>query len=44
MTVLALVSEGLQLLKDGIAKRAVDIGIVWLHGYGFPRYKGGPMF
>ena len=41
---LALISEGFQLLKDGIVKRASDIDVIWLHGYGFPRYKGGPMF
>ena len=41
---LALISEGLQLLKDGIVKRASDIDVIWLHGYGFPRHKGGPMF
>ncbi len=40
----ALISEGLQLLKDGIVQRASDIDVIWLHGYGFPRYKGGPMF
>ena len=42
--ILALISEGLQLLKHGIVKRASDIDVIWLHGYGFPRYKGGPMF
>lgn len=41
---LALISEGLQLLKDGIVQRASDIDVIWLHGYGFPRHKGGPMF
>jgi len=40
----ALISEGLQLLKDGIVQRASDIDVIWLHGYGFPRHKGGPMF
>ncbi len=40
----ALISEGLQLLADGIVKRASDIDVIWLHGYGFPRHKGGPMF
>lgn len=40
----ALISEGMQLLKDGIVQRASDIDVIWLHGYGFPRYKGGPMF
>ncbi len=41
---LALISEGLQLLQDGIVQRASDIDVIWLHGYGFPRHKGGPMF
>jgi 3-hydroxyacyl-CoA dehydrogenase len=40
----ALISEGLQLFKDGIVQRLSDIDIIWLHGYGFPRYRGGPMF
>jgi 3-hydroxyacyl-CoA dehydrogenase len=40
----ALVNEGAQLLEDGIALRASDIDIVYLTGYGFPRYRGGPMF
>jgi 3-hydroxyacyl-CoA dehydrogenase len=42
--ILALISEGLQLLKDGVVTRASDIDVIWLHGYGFPRHKGGPMF
>jgi len=40
----ALISEGLQLLEDGIVQRASDIDVIWLHGYGFPRHKGGPMY
>lgn len=40
----ALISEGLLLLKDGIVQRSSDIDVIWLHGYGFPRHKGGPMF
>jgi 3-hydroxyacyl-CoA dehydrogenase len=40
----ALISEGLQLYKDGIVQRLSDIDVIWLHGYGFPRYRGGPMF
>jgi len=43
-TLYALISEGLQLLTDGIVQRSSDIDVIWLHGYGFPRYKGGPMF
>lgn len=41
---LALISEGAQLLQDGIVQRLSDIDVIWLHGYGFPRHKGGPMF
>jgi 3-hydroxyacyl-CoA dehydrogenase len=40
----ALIAEGLALLKAGIVQRTSDIDVIWLHGYGFPRYKGGPMF
>ena len=39
----ALVVEGARILEDGIATRAGDIDMVWLNGYGFPRYRGGPM-
>jgi 3-hydroxyacyl-CoA dehydrogenase len=42
--ILALVNEGAQLLDEGIALRASDIDVVYLAGYGFPRYRGGPMF
>lgn len=40
----ALICEGFALLKAGIVQRMSDIDVIWLHGYGFPRYKGGPMF
>ncbi|HVL34905.1 MAG TPA: 3-hydroxyacyl-CoA dehydrogenase NAD-binding domain-containing protein, partial [Burkholderiales bacterium] len=40
----ALVNEGAQLLEEGIALRASDIDMVYLTGYGFPPYRGGPMF
>ncbi len=39
-----LVNVGAQLLDEGIAQRASDIDIVYLYGYGFPRFRGGPMF
>ena len=39
-----LVNEGAKILEEGIALRASDIDLVWMHGYGFPRYRGGPMF
>jgi 3-hydroxyacyl-CoA dehydrogenase len=42
--IFALISEGKALLKDGIVQRESDIDVIWLSGYGFPRYKGGPMF
>jgi 3-hydroxyacyl-CoA dehydrogenase len=42
--VYALVNEGARILDEGIAQRAVDIDIVYLAGYGFPPYRGGPMF
>ena len=41
--VFALVNEGARILEDGIAARASDIDIVYLNGYGFPLYRGGPM-
>jgi len=40
----ALINEGAKLLAEGIALRAVDIDIVYLNGYGFPAWRGGPMF
>ncbi len=42
--VIALANEGARILEDGIALRSVDIDMVYLTGYGFPRYRGGPMF
>ncbi|HTP98510.1 MAG TPA: 3-hydroxyacyl-CoA dehydrogenase NAD-binding domain-containing protein [Casimicrobiaceae bacterium] len=41
--ILALVNEGARILEEGIAQRASDIDVVYLAGYGFPRYRGGPM-
>ena len=38
-----LVVEGARILEDGIAGRSGDIDVVWMNGYGFPRYRGGPM-
>jgi 3-hydroxyacyl-CoA dehydrogenase len=42
--VYALVNEGARILEEGIAARASDIDIVYLSGYGFPAWRGGPMF
>ena len=39
-----LINEGARILEEGIAQRASDLDIVWLYGFGFPRYRGGPMF
>jgi 3-hydroxyacyl-CoA dehydrogenase len=43
-TVYALVNEGARILEEGIALRAGDIDIVYVNGYGFPAYRGGPMW
>ena len=42
--VYALVNEGANILEEGIATRASDIDMVYLTGYGFPLFRGGPMF
>jgi 3-hydroxyacyl-CoA dehydrogenase len=42
--VFALVNEGAKILEEGIATRVSDIDIVYLTGYGFPVWRGGPMF
>ena len=39
-----MVNEGAKILAEGMAQRASDIDIVWLNGYGWPIYRGGPMF
>ncbi len=41
---LALVNEGARILEEGYALRAGDIDVVYLNGYGFPAYRGGPMW
>lgn len=38
-----LVVEGARILEEGIAPRSGDVDVVWMNGYGFPRYRGGPM-
>ena len=43
-TIFALTNEGAHLLGEGIALRASDIDVVYLNGYGFPAWRGGPMF
>ncbi|QEH80099.1 3-hydroxyacyl-CoA dehydrogenase [Sphingomonas sp. C8-2] len=42
-TLYAMVDEGARLLGEGIAQRASDIDVVWVNGYGWPSYLGGPM-
>lgn len=39
-----MINEGAKILEEGIAQRASDIDIVWLYGYGWPAWTGGPMF
>ena len=39
-----LINEGIRILEEGIALRAADVDVVWCAGYGFPRYRGGPLF
>jgi 3-hydroxyacyl-CoA dehydrogenase len=41
--IFALINEGARILEEGIAQRASDIDIVYLTGYGFPLYRGGPL-
>ena len=42
--VLPLINEGAAILEAGIAIRSADIDVVYLYGYGFPRWRGGPMY
>lgn len=39
-----MVNEGAKILEEGIAVRASDIDVVWVTGYGWPKYKGGPIY
>ena len=41
---LASVNEACKILEEGKAYRASDVDVMWLHGFGFPRYRGGLMF
>jgi 3-hydroxyacyl-CoA dehydrogenase len=38
-----MINEGIQLLDEGIAQRSSDIDLVWINGYGFPAWRGGPL-
>lgn len=39
-----MINEGAKILEEGIATRSLEIDVVWIYGYGFPAYRGGPMF
>ncbi|MBB6504625.1 3-hydroxyacyl-CoA dehydrogenase [Sphingomonas endophytica] len=43
-TLYTMVNEGALILAEGMAQRASDIDVVWVYGYGWPVYRGGPMF
>lgn len=40
----ALANEGARVLEEGYALRAGDIDVIYVHGFGFPRHRGGPLF
>jgi 3-hydroxyacyl-CoA dehydrogenase len=40
----AMINEGARLLGEGVVPRPQEIDVIWLHGFGFPAYRGGPMF
>ena len=42
--IFALINEGARVLEEGIAGSAADVDAIWCNGYGFPRFRGGPMF
>ena len=39
-----MVNEGAKILAEGMAQRSLDIDVIWVNGYGWPVYRGGPMF
>jgi 3-hydroxyacyl-CoA dehydrogenase len=39
-----MINEGAKILDEGVAARPGDIDVIWVHGYGFPVWRGGPMF
>ncbi len=39
-----MINEGARILEEGVALRSGDIDVIWIYGYGFPRWRGGPMF
>ena len=40
----AMAAEGHAIVAEGVAASSADVDLVEVHGYGFPRWKGGPMF
>ena len=40
---MALVNEGAKILEEGVAQRSGDMDVVYINGYGFPIWRGGPM-
>jgi 3-hydroxyacyl-CoA dehydrogenase len=41
---IGMINEGAKIIDEGVVSRASDVDVVWLAGYGFPRYRGGPLF
>ena len=39
-----MINEGIKILAEGKAIRASDIDVIWVNGYGWPVYRGGPMY
>ena len=39
-----MINEAGHILEEGVVSRPSDVDVVWLTGYGFPRYRGGPLF
>ncbi|MCL2430008.1 MAG: 3-hydroxyacyl-CoA dehydrogenase, partial [Alphaproteobacteria bacterium] len=39
-----MINEGARILEEGVARRPGDIDVIWVHGYGFPIWRGGPMY
>ena len=43
-TLYGMINEGARILEEGLAQRASDIDVIYVNGYGFPSWRGGPMF
>jgi 3-hydroxyacyl-CoA dehydrogenase len=41
---MGVINEGAKIIDEGVVSRPSDVDVVWLTGYGFPRYRGGPLF